>query len=85
MTDLATATDEQLDRLRAVAEDPLIAPSKRVEARKLLKAWREEHEAARDAELRCRLLAKLRSGRDLTWRERAVAQRLGLVAGRGAA
>lgn len=82
MSDTAPITDDQLAQLRAVAEDPLIAPSKRVEARTILKTLAREQEDARDGELRGRLQAKIRAGRDLTWRERAVARQLGLVAGR---
>lgn len=75
-------TDDQLARLRAVAEDPMIAPSKRVEARALLKAWREEQDKARGVDVRRRLQEKIRTGRHLSWRERAVARELGLIEGR---
>lgn len=82
MSETAPITEDQLAQLRAVAEDPLIAPSKRVEARTILKTLAREQEGARDSALRRRLQAKIRAGRDLPWRERAVARQLGLIPGR---
>lgn len=79
MTDTDLITDDQLARLRAIAEDPFIAPSKRIEARSLLKAWREEQDKARGVDVRRRLQDKIRTGRHLSWRERAVAREMGLL------
>lgn len=72
-------TEDQLAALWTIAEDPLAVPSRRVEARKLLKAWRDAHDDARGAELRRRIQDAKRSGRGLTWRERAIAVKLGMI------
>lgn len=69
-----------LGRLRAVAEDPLVRPSLRVQARKVLRAYREQAEAAEGAAKAIqRLRAKIAAGRDLTWREAATARAMGLM------
>lgn len=69
-----------LDRLRAVAEDPLVRPSERVQARKVLRAYREQAEAAEGAaKAMQRLRAKLAAGVQLTWREAATARAMGLM------
>lgn len=76
-----TAID--LAALRAVAEDPLVAPSERVEARKALRAYREaQAEAATAASGMRRIRAKIAAGRDLTGAEIATARAMGLLDGR---
>lgn len=83
MTDTNLITDDQLARLRAVAEDPFVAPSKRIEARTILKQIRRLKEGAESDRLRRELQRKIAAGHDLAWRERAIAQELGLIARRG--
>lgn len=78
----AEITADELARLRAVAEDPLIAPSKRVEARTILKALAHAQEEAHDIDLRRLLAAKIRTGQALSWRERTQARNLKLLAKR---
>lgn len=82
VTDTPPIPPDELARLKAIAEDPLIAPSKRVEARTILKAWRRAQDEARDSGLRRRLQAKIRDGEELSWRERIQAQEMGLLAKR---
>lgn len=73
-------TDIDLAALRAVAEDPFVAPSERVQARKQLRAYREQAEAAEGAAGAARRIrAKLAAGRDLTWREFVAARAMGLL------
>lgn len=75
-------TDTALDlaALRAVAEDPLVAPSKRVEARKALWAYRDAvAEAEGAARAARRLKAKIARGWPMTWREIAAARAMGLL------
>ena len=78
-------TDTDLAALRAVAENPLVAPSVRVEARKALRAYREaqaQAEAATAASGMRRIRAKIAAGRDLTGAETATARAMALLDGR---
>lgn len=83
MSDAPEAVDLDaidLDALRADAENPLIAPSRRVQARKALKVYREQAEAAEGAAGAARRIrAKIAAGRELTWREFAAARAMGLL------
>ena len=73
-------TENDLAALRAVAEDPLVAPSKRVEARKQLRAYREQAEAMEGAAAAARRLrSKIAACRRLTWREFTAARAFGLL------
>lgn len=74
--------DPDLAALRAIAENPLIAPSKRVEARKVLREYREQQrEAMTSKQLAQRIRDKLRRGFPLGWREAGIARELGLLGG----
>lgn len=78
-----SGTDIDFAALRAVAENPLVAPSKRVEARKALRAYREaQAEAATAASGMRRIRTKIATGGDLTGAEAATATAMGLLDGR---
>lgn len=75
---MSDATD--LATLRIIAEDPLVAPSKRVEARKALRAYRDAvAEAEGAARAAWRLKAKIARCLPMTWREIAAARAMGLM------
>lgn len=80
MPSMTDDTEAALAALGAIAEDPLVAPSKRVEARKALRAYRDAvAEAEGAARAARRLRAAITSGRPLTWREIAAARAMGLL------
>lgn len=82
MGDTMQAAD--LEALKAVAEDPFIAPSKRVAARKILREHRANQMAAQgDRAIKAALQAKVAQGEPMTWRERQLARDLGLVSREG--
>lgn len=82
MSDTAPITEEQLAKLRTVAEAPLIAPSKRVEAWTILKALGSHEEKHADAKVTARdLAARVAAGERRPWRERRIAVDLGVLPG----